>query len=125
MFDYEGKDIAVFVYSSEVENDLQRQVVENFKKVAKFFQDSKQAKSLQFVSYDLNLVGPSRMIKMDVPALYFSPAYKRNQPLKFFMGDPKVEDMAAYIVKHADIAINVKTKNIDQNIQLQDMVRQQ
>ena len=113
----------MFVYSSEVESDMQRQVVENFKKVAKFFKDSKQAKSLRFVSYDLNLVGPSRKIKLDVPAFYFSPAYKRNQPLKFFMGDPKVEDMAAYIVKHADIGINVKTKNLDQNMQIQDMVQ--
>ena len=44
LFDYEGKDIVVFVYSSEMEHDFQRQVVENFRKVAKFFKDSKKAK---------------------------------------------------------------------------------
>ena len=125
LFDYEGKDIVVFVYSSEMEHDFQRQVVENFKKVAKFFKDSKKAKSLKFVSYDLNQNGPSRKIKLDVPAMYFSPAFKRDQPLKFFMGDPRVEDMAAYIVKHADVKISVSTKNLDQNLQIQEMVSQQ
>ena len=29
------------------------------------------------------------------------------------MGDPKVEDMASYIVKHADNKINVNVKNLD------------
>ena len=57
--------------------------------------------------------------------MYFSPAFKRDQPLKFFMGDPRVEDMAAYIVKHADVKISVSTKNLDQNLQIQEMVGQQ
>ena len=45
--------------------------------------------------------------------MYFSPAFKRDQELKYFLGDPKVEDMANYIIKHADIKIDLKVKNLD------------
>ena len=70
--------------------------------------------SVRFISYDLNLNGPSKKIKLDVPALYFSPAFKRDQELKYYMGDPKVEDMSNYIIKHADIKINLKVnKNLE------------
>ena len=73
----------------------------------------------------MNQNGPSRKIKLDVPAMYFSPAFKRDQPLKFFMGDPKVEEIAQYIVKHADVKISVSTNNLEQNLQIQEMVSKQ
>ena len=44
LFDFEGKDIVAFVYSSEMEHEFQQQVVENFRRVAKFFKDSNKAK---------------------------------------------------------------------------------
>ena len=114
---FEGKDIVLFVYSSEMENEFQQNVVKNFQRLAAFFME-KDIESIRFISYDLNLNGPNKKIKLDVPAMYMSPAFKRNQELKYYMGDPKVEDMAQYIKKHADIKFKANVKNLDQNMQI-------
>ena len=41
------------------------------------------------------------------------------------MGDPKLEDMANYIIKHADIKINHKVdSNIEMQMQIAEAVKQ-
>lgn len=122
---YEGQDIVVFTYSSEQENEFQQAVVKNFQRVAGYFAEA-DLDSLRFVSYDINLNGPSGRIKLDVPAMYLSPAFKRDQQLKYFMGDPTLEAMASYIVKHADTKIDIKVnKNLDQTMQMKEAIKQQ
>ena len=74
---FEGKDLCIFVYSSEMENDFQQNVVKNYQRLATYFM-KQNIKSVRFISYDLNLNGPSRKIKFDVPSMYFSPAFKRD-----------------------------------------------
>ena len=125
VFEYEGTDICVFVYSSEMENEYQQAVVKAFERTAIFFNE-KEIDTLRFLSYDLNLLGPSGRIKLDVPAMYLSPAFKRDDKFKYFMGDPKMEEMIEYIVKHSDIEIVAKVhKNIEQQMQMREMMKEQ
>ena len=77
ILEFEGKDLVIFVYSSEMANEFQQNVVKNFQRVAGFFL-GRDIETLRFLSYDINLNGPSRKIKLDVPAMYFSPGYKRD-----------------------------------------------
>ena len=60
--------------------------------------------SVKFYSYDVNVQNQApRIESLEVPAIYFMPAYRKNPPFLRFLGNPKVSEIGAFVKKHAQV----------------------
>ena len=108
-------DIVVFIYSSELDEDVNRKVIELFAMLALEVKDRVKSKSLKFVGYDINTLGYSEVLgsMVEHPNMLLFAGKHRDKPAKVYKGEPILDNMAAYIKKFADNKIKVNLEGLD------------
>lgn len=113
---FEGEDICIFVFSTEVDDDVNRQFIDLYAQLAK--EVRRNTKKLNFVAYDLNALGFNSHIGQGHPDVWFSPGNQRDRQLRQFLGNSSAEEMAEWLKKHADNKFKMKTSDLDQKMQM-------
>lgn len=84
----EGYDVVLFIYTTEVVHNVQRNIALQFNLVADAFIKLQMTKTIKAVSYDINVNAFPEGIEFtnDLPQIYFFPAYHKRPPYKRFIG---------------------------------------
>ena len=116
MLAFEGDDICVYVYSSAIDDDMNRKIVELFSDLA--VEVRRNTKKLRFVAYDVNLLGQHRLLEASHPNMWLSPGNARDKDLRLFRGQLQLDQMADWLKKHASNKYKMNTANLDQKIEV-------
>ena len=81
----------------------------------------RNTKRLQFIAYDLNLLGAHGSLGESHPSVYLSPGSQRDKAPKLYRGEARIEQLAEWLKKHSDNKFKMTTKNLDQKLQMLQM----
>ena len=112
-------DLVVFLYSSSVDHEMNRRVVEQYALLAQEMKLRGEMKNLLFLSYDLNLLGISPRLgnQFEHPNMILFPGKHRSSPPKLYNGDTRLDNMAAYIKKQVDYKISADFEGLDREVE--------
>lgn len=108
---FEGDDICIFTFSTSVDDNLNRLVIELFATLA--VEVRKNTKRFKFVAYDLNSLGPHNQLEISHPSVFLSPGNQRDKKPRVYRGDSSAEQIAEWFKTHAHNQYQMKTKNLD------------
>lgn len=111
MLSFEGDDICIFTFSTTIDDDLNRMVIDMFANLAA--EVRKNTKRLKFVAYDLNTLGPHDSLEISHPSVFLSPGNQRDKKPRIFRGDSGAETIAEWLKTHSSNQFKMKTKNLD------------
>lgn len=86
---FEGDDICIFVFSSAIDDEVNRLVMEQYADVA--IEVSRNTKRMKFVAYDLNTLGIHAQLETGHPNAWLSPGTQRHKKLRLFRGEASLE----------------------------------
>lgn len=109
----EGYDVLVFLYTTEIIHQGQRNVAvqvnivaDAFIKLQEGFPQMNIGTSVRIVAYDVNVNAFPEGIEftLDLPQILFLPAYDKRPPFSRWSGQPAIAGpILLYIQKHADV----------------------
>ena len=86
---FEGDDICIFVFSSAIDDEVNRLVMEQYADLAKEVQ--RNTKRMKFVAYDMNTLGIHAQLEAGHPNAWLSPGSQRHKKLRLFRGQASLE----------------------------------
>ena len=87
--DFVGDDIAIFMFTSSIDDNLNRMINTEFVNLAT--EVLKTAKRIKFLAYDLNLLGAHDSFELSHPDLWLQPGNDRLTRPRKYRGDPRVQ----------------------------------
>ena len=123
MLAFEGDDICIFFYSTSIDDEVNRFVIERYSDLTT--EVKRNTKRMRFIGYDLNKLGPHRLLEASHPNIWLSPGNQRNKGPRLFRGQAEMTQMADFLVKHADNKFKMNTANLDQKVQISKYAEQQ
>lgn len=118
-----GDDLCIFVFSSAMDEDLNRWVISQYADLAK--EVRRNTKRMQFYGYDLNQLGMHAALGENHPNVWLSPGSQRDKSPKLFRGSAQIEQIAEWLLKHADNKFQMSTNKLDQKMQMMKMAQEQ
>ena len=84
MLAFEGDDICIFFYSTSIDDEINRFVIERYSDLTK--EVKRNTKRMRFIGYDLNKLGPHRLLEASHPNIWLSPGNQRSKGPRLFRG---------------------------------------
>ena len=114
--DFVGDDLAIFMFTSSINDQLNRMVNQEFIQLAKEVRN--YSKRIKFLAYDLNLLGPAEGFDMTHPDLWLIPGNDRLSRPRKFRGDPRVQEMAEWLVINVSNKFEMNTKDLNMRMEM-------
>lgn len=85
----------------------------------------KYSKKIKFLAYDLNLLGPADGFELSHPDLWLMPGNDRLSRPRKFRGDPRVQEMAEWLVLNVSNKFEMNTKDLNMRMEMAKYAEEQ
>ena len=123
MLAFAGDDICILAFSTAIDDNDNRFVIEKWTDLAT--EVNKIQPRIKFVAYDLNQIGPHRLLEQTHPQVVLSPGKQRDKKMRTFRGNPILSELGDWLKKHTDNKFKMNTKDLDMRLQMMKKVQEQ